>query len=524
MSEFKQTPPNLIISTPLKNNNNKNNNNPTNIVGDTKNPSSLSFIDLTSKSQIDNSSQPAILQEPCDPQVLVKDHTTQLTRRPCQPIIVAYVVSLIKCGDFQSTPEGLADAALVLRHSIHRSSSRVGVSHYDYQMYVLVHSDAEPCSSVFGNAGFQVLIRHRPVELEQIQGFHLRSKIPHEWCCGHDEFIKLYSYTLPEPIVVHVDMDFVFQKPLDDIFDALLFDPDSTVGREARQRVIRERPTDPWPLQPQAMFTRDWGQVHPGRKAGFQAGFIVLRPNPQLMNDILDIVKEGNFEDGFSRANGWGGKGYGGFVGAMAMQGLMAYYYDIIAPNTSVELNQCRYNHMGMDVRFNPGGPGFQMKSPLSGKCRNGMENCEDCMNTDLDLIYNIHYTQCRKPWMCIGEGDSTLSPELHRKPQKKTRQQKNLIPEANVHLDHCMQLLQVWHNHRLDLEQQLEAWLDKQPSNSYHNNNNNNKSAITAGRQGTYKEQFFRGHCSGNGKYLTLASGHSNLLQQISQLYLPQP
>lgn len=30
----------------------------------------------------------------------------------------------------------------------------------------------------------------------------------------------------------------------------------------------------------------------------------------------------------------------------------MAYFYDVVRPNTAVELNQCRFNHMGMDVRY----------------------------------------------------------------------------------------------------------------------------------------------------------------------------
>ena len=34
-------------------------------------------------------------------------------------------------------------------------------------------------------------------------------------------------------------------------------------------------------------------------------------------------------------------------------QGLMAYYYDMVRPHTSVELNQCRFNHMGMDGKDN---------------------------------------------------------------------------------------------------------------------------------------------------------------------------
>jgi hypothetical protein len=107
------------------------------------------------------------------------------------------------------------------------------------------------------------------------------------------------------------------------------------------------------------------------------------------------VVKEGNYTDGFGRGNGWGGAGYGGFVGAKAMQGLMAYYYDMIRPNTAVELNQCRFNHMGMNVVYNAS-PNFNKRYKSAGLCRNNNKECEDCMTTDFENIYNVHYTQCK--------------------------------------------------------------------------------------------------------------------------------
>ncbi|KAL7580788.1 hypothetical protein ACA910_001066 [Epithemia clementina (nom. ined.)] len=449
--------------------------------------------------------------------VVIQDHTTRLTQRPCKPITVAYAVSLIKCGDFQSTPEGLVDAALVMHHSIYKTSSRVGASNYDYKMYAIVHQDAERCSHILKDAGFEVLIKQKPVEPSEIQGEYLRKTIHKEWCCGHDEFIKLYAYTLPEPIVVHVDMDFIFYKPMDNVFDAMLYHKDSDIAKLARQRIERERATDAWPDEPVAFMTRDWGQTIPGRIPGYQAGFIALRPNPKVMDDLVAIIKEGNYVDGFSRGNGWGGKGYGAFVGARAMQGLLAYYYDILAPNSWVELNQCRYNHMGMDVIANPGGPTTPNK--VRGKCRNGKQECEDCMHTNLTTrIYSIHYTQCRKPWMCIGLGDSILKGK-----RKITREQKSLIPEGNVHLDHCLELLQVWHSVRTDLEQQLISKMQQQQQQqaSSFNATTAALAALRNGQRGTFKPKEFQGHCSSNGKYLTLASGDKETLQLIPRLYI---
>ena len=62
--------------------------------------------------------------------------------------------------------------------------------------------------------------------------------------------------------------------------------------------------------------------------------------------------------------------------------GFVAYFYDKIRPGTAVELNQCRYNHMGMDVLYRHQ-PNFRSGLPGVGGCRNGAKECEDCMVTD---------------------------------------------------------------------------------------------------------------------------------------------
>ena len=47
---------------------------------------------------------------------------------------------------------------------------------------------------------------------------------------------------------------------------------------------------------------------------------------------------------------GWAGLGFGGFLGAMAYQGVTAYYYDQLRQNTTVELNVCRWNQVVADM------------------------------------------------------------------------------------------------------------------------------------------------------------------------------
>ena len=231
--------------------------------------------------------------------------------------VVAYAVSLIKCGDKQSNDAGLVDAALVMRHSIHKISIRnpQSGSRYDYKMYAIVHKQAEQCSSLLSDAGFEVIVKESPIQPREIKGEYLRNNIHTEWCCGSDEFIKLYAYSLPEKIIVHTDIDFVFLQPMDDLYDAILYDKDSPQGKAARSKIPLERPGEDFPDKIDAFITRDWPQVIPGRKALYQAGFLVARQRPETLTEAIAVVQEGDFKEGFDLKNGWDAAGYGGFVG-----------------------------------------------------------------------------------------------------------------------------------------------------------------------------------------------------------------
>ena len=131
---------------------------------------------------------------------------------------------LIKCNDHQSSEAGLIDASLILRHSIHQISSRnpSSGSNYDYKMYAIVHKKTEKCSEVLKTVGFEVVLVDNPVQTEEIRGDFLRTTIHKEYCYGIDEFIKLYAYSLPEEIIVHLDIDVAFYKPMDHLYDAIL--------------------------------------------------------------------------------------------------------------------------------------------------------------------------------------------------------------------------------------------------------------------------------------------------------------
>mmetsp|Transcript_20364 Transcript_20364/g.31878 ORF Transcript_20364/g.31878 Transcript_20364/m.31878 type:complete len:494 (-) Transcript_20364:1778-3259(-) len=421
-----------------------------------------------------------------------------------KPVQIAYAISLIKCSDKQSSTSGLIDAATVLRHSVHQTSVRNpnSGSKYDYKMYAIVHKKAESCSHLLGDLGYHIIVKDSPVQTSEIRGDYLRKNVHREWCCGADEFVKLFAYTIHDhPIVVHTDIDFMYVKPMDDLFDAMLLPHDSDEGKAARDRVELEYPDkkQTMPEDIQAYLTRDYHQVIPGRKAAFQAGFIVLKPNQTVFDQYLEIIREGNYVEGFSRENGWGGKGYGGVVGSMAMQGLPAYYYDEIAPNTSVELNGCRYNHMGANI-FYEDVPNFIRKyTDLHGKCRRNVEGCEDCRKTDMSLIKNIHFTNCRKPWNCAGckENGGQCSGK------------NNIIDPRTADYDHCMQVARTWHEMRSELERQIQALTG-------------NDEVLSEGQKGNYKKDVFMGHCDADGQigYVPIAASKENMSLTVTKIW----
>jgi hypothetical protein len=173
--------------------------------------------------------------------------------------------------------------------------------------------------------------------------------------------------------------------------------------------------------------------------------------------------------------------------GGMAMQGLLAYVYDEILPGTWVELNQCRFNHLGV--------PAWGPRIPFtaSSKCMSDSSLCEDCTKTDLSDVYNIHFAGCKKPWLCVGDISyirivDSLSPFL-------------------LDVDHCLELHTEWHAVRSDLEEQLLALTGDV--------------ALADGQVGTYQRDIFHGHCTGHGiqNYLSI-SASSETIRQLDSLY----
>lgn len=287
-------------------------------------------------------------------------------------------------------------------------------------MIAFVHPDAVPCSEIFRELGYEVQIRETPFNVTDIKGEFLREHIVKSGCCGEREYLKLYSYRLTDyPIVVHLDLDSLILRPLDDLFLAMLGEGggrrkdeggggddwgETVVAKAARSRVpvMFDNPLPP-SSSIDAYFTRDYNMVHPGHKhVGVQGGFLVIRPNVDAFDEYVNIVIEGKFVKG----GGWYGE-YGGYFGAQQIQGICSFYYDYKHPGTGVELNRCYYNAMADSPRQDVRGV---------SRCRDGREDCQDCRNTPIEEIKSVHFTLCSKPWKCplMHGGSKDLCAKFH--------------------------------------------------------------------------------------------------------------
>lgn len=157
-----------------------------------------------------------------------------------------------------------------------------------------------------------------------------------------------------------------------------------------------------------------------------------------------------------ARTSGWFKSGYGKHIwGAMTIQGLMAYYFDVEQLEHSVELNRCRYNNIADNPRVSgfARNPKFPRGSLLpfarnasnprynfdDKACRDGRENCDDtnCQRFPLDKVRLAHYTYCKSPWKC--EGCDYL--ETYKEPMcyamvREWYRVRSSIPGENPNLD----------------------------------------------------------------------------------------
>ena len=169
-------------------------------------------------------------------------------------VTVAFAVSVTGCGS-----DPLTEGAAVLKQSIHRASVRGSLGgRYNYKMYAIYHPQAEACAKTLEALGYELLKRDTFVKVSEIEGDYLRENIEKNGCCGEKELIKLEAYTLVQhPVVVHLDLDVLVLKPLDNLFDVMLQN-EKNPGADLDLSHIDIQWDPEHPMQQvNALFTRD---------------------------------------------------------------------------------------------------------------------------------------------------------------------------------------------------------------------------------------------------------------------------
>ena len=353
---------------------------------------------------------------------------------------VAYAVTLTHFGEAAGK---YIDRAAVLHQSIKLAMQKS--PRYDYHIYAFVHKEAIEAKPFLEKLGYRVQIKDTPFNITEIDNFDLVDG-QRIGCCGEKEYLKLYSYLLLDyPVAVHLDLDTIVFRPMDDVFDFMTLTQTTPTKLTVDQVDSFARTSSMWmnkrfdvskthasrtvltkPERINLMFTRDYNMVDPPSlkpyQMGVQGGFLAVRPNRRDFDRMVNIIQTGgDFKESKWGYGKLGNDGYGGYYGAATIQGLASYYYDHYEKGTrSIELNRCNYNSMvDNPLRFN--------KKLNKSLCTTTEDDCEDCRETKFEDIYTSHLTVCGKPEVC---------------------QQRRQPPNAL-----CGRILHEWHKTRLSLE-----------------------------------------------------------------------
>ena len=121
---------------------------------------------------------------------------------------IAYAITMTKDGPF-------LDGALVLGYSAKKvhDASHGFESKYDADLVAFVTPAVVTARPILEKFGWRVLERALPVTLDEIENKQYSEGMRNSGCCGADEFLKLWAYTLVEyKRVVHLDMDSIIYQ------------------------------------------------------------------------------------------------------------------------------------------------------------------------------------------------------------------------------------------------------------------------------------------------------------------------
>lgn len=261
----------------------------------------------------------------------------------------------------QVTKDGpFVDGALVLGYAAryYHSAATGYPSKFDIDLVAFVTKKVVSTRNILQRFGWRVLERDLPVALDEIENQDYANRMRDSGCCGADEFLKLWAYTLTEyHRVLHLDMDCIIFRNL----DALLS------------------------MDKELVYTGDYNMKGSSPVAPAQGGFLVIRPSMDRFKEFQAIIRKGDHGP-----QGWGHSRIGNFWGGQTIQGIMPYFYHVVHPGDGQEVNRCQYNNM-VDNPYH--------KNTM--RCIDGNATCEDCRLSDPSKVFTAHFTICQKPWTC---------------------------------------------------------------------------------------------------------------------------
>lgn len=284
---------------------------------------------------------------------------------------IAYAITVTKDGPF-------VDGALVLGYSalkVHDSNKGYN-SVFDADLVAFVVPSVVTSRPILQAYGWKIIEKTLPVELDEIENKNYAQSMKDSGCCGADEFLKLWAYTLTDyHRVVHLDMDSVIYDNMDEIYA----------------------------IDKEILYTGDYGMKGNSPVPPAQGGFLVIRPSLERFEEFRAIIRKGDHT-----GRGWGGSRIGNFWGGQTIQGIIPYFYYSVHPGDGQELNRCIYNCMVDNPYF-----------PNTKTCLDGKETCEDCRLQKIENVKSAHFTICQKPWTCTKHDNprnNVLCEALHKK------------------------------------------------------------------------------------------------------------
>jgi hypothetical protein len=330
------------------------------------------------------------------------------------------VITVTDCREDTS----VIDGAAVLQQSILKSQHQ-----QTYNFVALVYeygNNLSRCTEALKRLGYLIQIKGLSFQKEELRSG--RAIYRGKGCCGIAEYIKLYAFNMTEyDVVIHLDVDVIVFQSLDPLV-RILVDQDLRWVSSIRNIPLNQTRPD----QVDFLFVREYktfnrARPYNPRKNGVQGAFFAVRPSHERFEDLLAVLQNATF---VRNEAGWGEDNFGDYWGAAQIQGFLSYYYYRFSLS-GIELDHCRYNTLGQDIRYLP---------KTNGSCRTGGAVCEDCSVIPMREVVLGHLSRCLKPW-CVGDTSVLCGlcissvPIVNEVNTATTKQvvQENCVPSRNA-------------------------------------------------------------------------------------------